>query len=73
MSFPSPGDLPDPGIEPGSPALHTDDLPTSYEGTAGTDPLNPVNLWRKLADVHQLPSGCAWLDLTSLAKNGKKK
>ena len=26
MPFPSPGDLPDPGIEPGSPALQTDSL-----------------------------------------------
>ena len=26
--FPSPGDLPDPGIEPGSPALQADSLPS---------------------------------------------
>ena len=26
LSFPSPGDLPDPGIEPGSPALQADTL-----------------------------------------------
>ena len=28
LSFPSPGDLPDPGIEPRSPALQADSLPT---------------------------------------------
>ena len=28
MPFPSPGDLPDPGIEPESPALQADSLPT---------------------------------------------
>ena len=28
LPFPSPGDLPDPGIEPGSPALQADSLPT---------------------------------------------
>ena len=28
--FPSPGDLPDPGIEPGSPALALDSLPLSH-------------------------------------------
>src|SRR5574340_882067 len=28
LSFPSPGDPPDPGIEPGSPALQADSLPT---------------------------------------------
>ena len=26
LPFPSPGDLPDPGIEPRSPSLHTDSL-----------------------------------------------
>ena len=33
LSFPFPGDLPDPGIEPGSPALQADSLP-SYEGSS---------------------------------------
>ena len=28
LSFPSPGDLPDPGMEPRSPALQAEDLPT---------------------------------------------
>ena len=28
LSFPSPGDLPKPGTEPGSPALQVDSLPT---------------------------------------------
>ena len=28
----SPGDLPDPGVEPGSPALHTDSLPFEPPG-----------------------------------------
>ena len=28
VAFPTPGDLPDPGIKPGSPALQTDSLPT---------------------------------------------
>ena len=29
LPFPSPGDLPDPGIEPGSPALQADSLPSA--------------------------------------------
>ena len=33
LPFPSLGDLPDPGIEPGSPALQADSLP-SYEGSS---------------------------------------
>ena len=30
--FPSPGDLPDPGIKPGSPALQADSLPSEPPG-----------------------------------------
>ena len=33
MPFPSPGDLHDPGIEPGSPALQADSLPTELQVT----------------------------------------
>ena len=32
LPFPSPGDLPDPGIEPGSPALWADALPSESPG-----------------------------------------
>ena len=32
LPFPSPGDLPNPGIEPGSPALQADSLPTQLQG-----------------------------------------
>ena len=32
MPFPSPGDLPDPGIKPRSPALQADSLPTELQG-----------------------------------------
>ena len=32
LPFPSPGDLPNPGIEPGSPALQADSLPTNIQG-----------------------------------------
>ena len=31
LPFPSPGDLPDPGIKPGSPALQADSLPTELQ------------------------------------------
>ena len=37
MPFPSPGDLPDPGMEPGYPTLQADSLP--FESTG-----KPVNL-----------------------------
>ena len=32
LPFPSPGDLQDPGIEPGSPALQVDSLPSEPPG-----------------------------------------
>ena len=32
LPFPSPGDLPDPGIEPRSPALQADTLPSEPPG-----------------------------------------
>ena len=32
LPFPSPGDLPDPGIESGSPALQADALPSELPG-----------------------------------------
>ena len=34
LSFPSPGDLPHPGIEPGSPTLQADTLPSEPPGLA---------------------------------------
>ena len=32
LLFPTPGDLPDPGIEPASPALQADSLPSEPQG-----------------------------------------
>ena len=32
LPFPSPGDLPDPGSEPGSPTLEADSLPSEPPG-----------------------------------------
>ena len=37
LPFPSPGNLPDPGIEPMSPELQMDSLPLSHQGSP--DPL----------------------------------
>ena len=34
VSFPSPGDLPDPGIKPGALALQADSLPSEAPGKA---------------------------------------
>ena len=35
LRFPSPGDLPDPGVEPRSLALQADSLPSELPGTEG--------------------------------------
>ena len=43
LPFPSPGDLPDPGIEPRSPALQADTLPSEPPGTTG----NPIKVGLK--------------------------
>ena len=47
LPFPSPGDLPDPGIKPRSPALQADYLPSEPPGKPqlkGNIPLFPLNL-----------------------------
>ena len=43
LPCPSPGDLPDPGIGPGSPALQADALPSQRPGKALLD----IYLWQK--------------------------
>ena len=40
LPFPSPGDLPDPGIEPGSPELQADALPSESPGKWKVSDLN---------------------------------
>ena len=42
LSFPSPGDLPDPGIEPGSPALQADALLSEPPGKPTDEMMNTV-------------------------------
>ena len=39
LPFPSPGDLPDPGIEPRSPALQADVLPSEPQGKPQETPV----------------------------------
>ena len=41
LPFPSSGDLPDPGMEPVSPALQADSLPLSYWGSLSSRQINP--------------------------------
>ena len=48
LPFPSPGDLPDPGIEARSPTLWTDALPSE---PPGNQPENPKDLIKKLLEL----------------------
>ena len=49
--FPSPGDLPDPGIEPESPALQADSLPADPpgkpRGILKLDSIAPIRKWHQ--------------------------
>ena len=48
LPFPSPGDLPDPGLEARSPALRADALPSE---PPGNQPENPKDLIKKLLEL----------------------
>ena len=45
LPFPSPGDLPDAGIEPRSPALWADSLPLGHRGSPRVNPNIKDGLW----------------------------
>ena len=56
LPFPSPGNLPDPGIEPRSPTLQADALPhLSYQGSPGkhTNEQNSKTLTEKYTKLHE--------------------
>ena len=46
--FPSPGDLPNPGIEPRSPALHTDSLPVEPQGKPKNTGVGSLSLLQQI-------------------------
>ena len=48
LPFPSPGDLPDSGIEPGSPALQVDSLPSDPPGNPSLSKGNEIISQRRL-------------------------
>ena len=50
LSFPSPGDLPDPGIEPRSPASQGDSLPS--------EPAGKPEIGTKVSEDHDLSQRC---------------
>ena len=44
LPFPSPGDLPDPGIKPGSAVPQADSLPTELQERPCNDPVTPITV-----------------------------
>ena len=60
LPFPSPGDLPNPGIEPGSPALQADALPSEPPGMPNENPKVlakiPLKLIRRFSKVAEYKS-----------------
>ena len=56
LPFPSPGGLPNPGIEPGSPALWADSLPTELQGKPGVWQLASSS--RKHSMLVSAPGNC---------------
>ena len=55
LPFPSPGDLPDPGIEARSPALQADSLPSELTGKTQVTSLLQVQTW-SVCEIGTLPS-----------------
>ena len=56
LPFPSPGSLPEPGIEPGSPALQADSLPSESPGNYNLEKLikKKKNIFRIILTFHIL-------------------
>ena len=59
MPFPPPGDLPDPGIEPSSPALQADFFTTELLEKPDKEMANIQNTWSSAARVSYLPHDAA--------------
>ena len=62
LPFLSPGNLPDPGIEPGSPALQADSLPFSHEGS----PCHILDSTYIIWYIFHMISYGGWLSLSDL-------
>ena len=83
LPFPSPGDLPDPGIKPGSPTLWTDALPSeppgkSYYTVEVTDRLKRLNLIDRVPEelwmeVHNIAQEAVIKTIPNGEKNAKRQ
>ena len=71
LPFPSPGDLPHPGIESSSPASQADSLPPSHQGTPET--MNPSYLFTEGWDALLFIMKCCQSPGTGGHGEGKNK
>ena len=65
LPFPSPGDLPDPGIEPGSPTLQADTLPSKPPGNQTWDQIHVSCIGRQIL-YHWVIGEAPWHHVDSL-------
>ena len=63
LPCPPPGDLPNPGIEPRSPALQVDSLPSEPPGKLGSITCNEIVLMIIVKLGHMLPIGARTTEL----------
>ena len=62
--FPSPGDLPNPGIKPRSPALQADSLPTEPQGKHKNTGVGSLSLLQRIFPTQESNRGllhCRWI------------
>ena len=57
LPFPSPGDLPDPGIEPRSPTLQADSLPAEPQGKPKNTGLGSLSLLQRIFPTQESNQG----------------
>ena len=64
VAFPSPGDLPNPGIKPGSPALQADSLPAEPPGKPKNIGVDNLSLLQQIFPTQESNQGllhCRWI------------
>ena len=75
LPFPSPGDLPNPGIEPRSPTLQVDSLPAESQGKPKNTGVGNLSLLQAIFPMQELNWGllhCRWI-LYQLSYEGSPK
>ena len=65
-SFPSPGDLPNPGIEPRSPAMQVDSLPTEPQGNPRNTGVGSLTLLQRIFPTQEGEVTANWYEISFL-------